>query len=618
MVCFSIYLIVLDSHRYPKRYREAFPMKNILLVYPEIPKITFWSFSYALKLAGKKSAMPPLGLVTIASLFPDTYRVKLVDMNIERLEDRDIQWADAVFVSAMIIQKDSLKVVIDTCNRMGTTIIAGGPYPTSSHEEITGVDHFVLGEVEDTFRNILSDLENGAARKIYHAPGHPDLSETTIPRFDLLDLKSYASMSVQYSRGCPFKCEFCDIWSVYGNRPRVKDPTNFLAELQALYDLGWRGSVFIVDDNFIGNKRRVKSELLPALIDWHRTHHHAFRFFTEASINMADDDVLLSLMRDAGFNEVFIGIETPSVEALKETHKGQNLKTDMLQGIRKIQRYGMGVMAGFILGFDSDNDDIFGQQISFIQTAGIPRAMVGLLIALPGTELYSRMRREGRLVGATGGNNTHNMETNFETRMDATKLKEGYKRVLAEIYDSNLKNYFGRCSKLLENIGETPFYQRDIHLDQLLMLMRSLCRQPFTSYGVQYLRFVGRSLLKHPKRFSEAIALCIIGHHYHTITRETLKAEKVSRALEESYVYLKEQVNTYSATIKSNYREGIRNIVVLWEQKSKTLKKIHKRIDKIHVDFREDVRKNYQDVEEKIRALFNIFEADLIKYGIGI
>lgn len=593
-------------------------MKNILLVYPEIPKATFWSFSYALKLAGKKSAMPPLGLITIASLFPDTYRLRLVDMNIERLEGRDILWADAVFVSAMIIQKDSLKAVIDACNRMKTMVIAGGPYPTSSHREIAGVDHFVLGEVEDTFRDILADLGNGDARKVYYAPDYPDLSRTAIPRFDLLDMKSYASMSVQYSRGCPFKCEFCDIWSVYGNKPRVKDQANFLAELQALYDLGWRGSVFIVDDNFIGNRRRVKSELLPALITWHRAHHHAFRFFTEASINMADDDELLTLMRDAGFNEVFIGVETPSIEALKETHKGQNLKTDMQQAISKIQRHGMGVMAGFILGFDSDRDDIFDRQISFIQDAGIPRAMVGLLTALPGTELFSRMQREGRLTGVTDGNNTHSMETNFETRMDAMKLKEGYKRVLATIYDWNLKNYFARCRKLLDNIGQTPFYQRDIHWDQLLMLLRSVCRQPFTPYGLQYVRFVIWGLFRHPGSFSEAIALSIIGHHYHTITRETLKAEKVSRALEESYAYLKEQINTYSTMVKSHYREGVENIVGLWEQKSKRLEKIQRRVDRIHVDFRSDVKSNYQDVEEKIRRLFQIFEAELIQAGITI
>jgi len=600
------------------RHRETLEMKNILLVYPEVPKNTFWSYNYALKMVGKRSVMPPLGLITVASLFPATYHLKLVDMNIEPLEDGDVRWADAVFVSAMIIQQDSLRHVIETCSRLETKIIVGGPYPTSSHEEIAGVDHFVLGEVEDTFRDILMDLGSGKAKKVYPAPRYPELSEPLIPRFDLLDLKSYGSMSVQYSRGCPFKCEFCDIWSLYGSRPRVKTPSHLLSELETLYDLGWRGSVFVVDDNFIGNKRRVKSELLPALVDWHRDHHFPFRFFTEASINMADDETLLALMRDAGFNEVFVGIETPSAEALKETHKAQNLKINMQKAIRKIQSYGMGVMAGFILGFDSDKDDIFDRQIAFIQEAGIPRAMVGLLTATPGTELFSRLKREGRLLGGTGGNNTHSMETNFRTRMDAGELKEGYTRVLSAIYDSNLKNYFARCSKLLENIGNAPFYQRDIHLDEFLVLVRSVFRQPFTPYGFQYVKFVVKSLFKHPKSFSEAIALSIVGHHYHTITRETLKAERISRALEDSYTHLREQVNVYAETIRSNYREGIQNLVGLWEQKSKTLADIGRRIDGIHVDFRADVREKYRDVEDKIRGLFNVFEPDLMQYGIII
>ena len=242
-------------------------MENILLVYPEVPKNTFWSFKYALKLAGKKSAMPPLGLITVAALFPERYHLKLVDMNIEPLEANDVRWADAVFVSAMIVQKTSLQEVIAACNRMETPVIVGGPYPTTSHREISGVDHFVLGEVEDIFLDVLADLEKGTAKTVYPAPRRPDISRSVIPRFDLLDLKSYSSMAVQYSRGCPFKCEFCDIWAIYGNRPRVKHPDHFLSELDALHALGWQGSVFIVDDNFIGNKHRVKKELLPALID---------------------------------------------------------------------------------------------------------------------------------------------------------------------------------------------------------------------------------------------------------------------------------------------------------------------------------------------------------------
>lgn len=591
-------------------------MENILLVYPEVPKNTFWSFKYALKLAGKKSAMPPLGLITVAALFPERYHLKLVDMNIEPLEANDVRWADAVFVSAMIVQKTSLQEVIATCNRMETPVIVGGPYPTTSHREISGVDHFVLGEVEDIFLDVLADLEKGTAKTVYPAPRRPDISRSVIPRFDLLDLKSYSSMAVQYSRGCPFKCEFCDIWTIYGNRPRVKHPDHFLSELDALHALGWQGSVFIVDDNFIGNKHRVKKELLPALIAWHGNHDYIFRFFTEASINMADDHDLLSLMRDAGFNEVFIGVETPSARGLKETHKVQNLKIDMQQAIRTIQRYGIGVMAGFILGFDSDEDDIFERQISFIQEAGIPRAMVGLLIALPGTELFTRLEKEGRLVGATEGNNTHNMETNFVTKMGAAQLKEGYKKVLAAIYDSNLKNYFARCNKLLDNIGETPFFQRDAHWNEVRTFVRSMFFQSFTPYGIQYLKFMIRNAFKHRKSFSEAVALSVIGHHYYTITRETLKIERVSLALEESYATLREQITIHAALARDNYLEGLQQVVALWEKRRKILNEIGKKIDRIHIDFREDINQKYDDVSERMKNLFTAFEDDLAHLGI--
>jgi len=593
-------------------------MKNILLVYPKVPNNTYWSFKYALKFVNKMSAMPPLGLITVAALFPEEYNLKLIDLNVEPLQEKDIIRADAVFVSAMIVQKDSFQKVVSTCNRLKRPVIAGGPYPTSSHEEITGVDHFVLGEVEDTFKDILTDLKNGTAKKVYPRPERPDMSRSIIPRFDLLDLNSYSSMSVQYSRGCPFKCEFCDIWTIYGNKPRVKNHENFISELEMLYNLGWRGAVFVVDDNFIGNKHRVKKELLPALIEWQKEHNYIFRFFTEASINMADDEDLLSAMRNAGFNEVFIGIETPAIEGLKETDKIQNIRTDMHKAIRTIQNHGIGVMAGFILGFDSDRDDIFDRQISFIQKAGIPRAMVGLLTVLPGTKLSDRLEREGRLKGITDGNNTHNLEANFITKMDSVKLKEGYQKVLATIYDSNLKNYFTRCNRLLDNIGNSHFFSRKIHLDELRILIKSIFRQPFTPYGYQYVKFAIRSFIKHPRTFSEAIALCITGHHYYTITQETLKIERISLDLEKGYSYLSEQLNSYSAILKNNYREGIRNVVELWNQRKDLLEDIGKKIDKIHVDFREDISAKYNEIAKKMGNLFDTFEDDLLKRGKGI
>ncbi len=496
--------------------------RRILLVYPEVPRETYWSFKYALSFIHKKSAMPPLGLVTVASYIPASYQVRLVDENIERLTAKDLDWADMVFVSAMIVQKNSFERVVARARAAGKTVVAGGPYPSGSREEISGVDHFILGEAEEMIPEFFADLEKGRAREIYRAAEKPDMAAARIPRFELLRMKSYASMSIQYSRGCPFHCEFCDIWKVYGNRPRLKSAPAVIAELSALYKLGWRGAVFMVDDNFIGNKARVKDELLPALISWQKANRHPFRFFTEASINLADDDALLSAMRDAAFNEVFIGIETPSMEGLTETGKTQNLKCDMSAAVKKIQSYGIEVMAGFILGFDSDTQDIAERQIAFIQKTGIARAMVGLLTALPGTELYQRLEREGRLLSASDGNNTSKAASNFVTRMDPEDLRRRFCKVLDTIYDENLKNYFERCNMILDNMSHSEVPPRQIHLAELLMAVRSLARQPFTPYGRQYLKFIIRNL-KNPAVFGEAVKFSIVGHHLHTITRQLVQ-----------------------------------------------------------------------------------------------
>ena len=560
--------------------------------------------------------MPPLGLITLAALIPDDeYALKLVDMNVAPLKDEDIKWADAVLVSAMIVQKDSFDQVVSRCNRLGTPVIAGGPYVTSSAEDIRGADHLLKGEVEESFADFLADYQNGRAKKVYSAPIPPDITQAKIPRFDLLDFKAYSSMSVQYSRGCPFTCEFCDIWKVYGSKPRLKSAENMVAEIDALYRLGWRGAVFLVDDNFIGNKRRVKAELLPALTAWQKKHHHTFHFYTEASINMSDDDALLSAMRDAGFNQVFIGIESPSEDALRETGKHQNLKRDMSQAVQRIQHFGMEVMAGFILGFDSDADDIFDRQIRFIQQNGIPQAMVGLLTALPGTDLFLRLAKEGRILKTSGGNNTHCMETNFLTKMDGHKLREGYRKVLAALYDINLKNYFSRCDLLLDNIGKTPFFQRNLTIGQLQIFIKSFFRQPLTRYGFQYVKFLLRNAVKHRSVFAEAVRLGIIGHHFHIITRETIKIDNVSCYLDEKYRYLSQQIQQYRTRTMDNSKEAMQNIVSLWKQKKIILKESRGKIDRIHVDFREDITKKYLEVSDRMKALLMSIERELNQLG---
>jgi len=592
--------------------------KNILLVYPEIPNNTYWSFKYALRFIGKKSAMPPLGLITVAALFPDHYNLKLVDMNIESLQEEEVKKADYVFISAMIVQKESMAGVIEMCNRLKTPVIAGGPYPTSSCDEIKGVDHFILGEVEDEFPEILKNIESGNAPKVYRIPKKPELENSVIPRFDLLNMAAYGTMSIQYSRGCPFQCEFCDIWKVYGNKPRLKSHLRLISELDMLYGLGWRGALFIVDDNFIGNKKRVKEELLPALENWQEKHGYPFNLFTEVSINIAEDDKLLSGMKQAGFTEVFIGIETPDAEALKETRKKQNLKADMKESIRKIQTHGIEVMAGFIIGFDSDTSDVFDRQIEFIQETGIPQAMVGILTALPGTDLYARLESEGRIRFSPQGNNTHCMAANFVTKMDETTLKKGYEKVLSSIYDMNLKNYFTRCNRLMDRLGDLSHFQRKIGLSEMFMLFKSLSYQPFTSYGYQYVKFVSRNLFRHFNIFGEVIRYAIIGHHFHTITQETLKIERIAAHLEAEYIKMKDQIGRYSAAVVDNSVEAIESIARLWKKRKKLMMSINRQIKKIHIDFRNEISIQYAETVEKMNLLFADFENLLVQSGQAV
>jgi len=589
---------------------------NMLLVYPKVPKNTYWSFQYALRFTGKRGNIPPLGLLTVAALFPPDVHLKLIDLNVQPLSDQDLQWADAVFISAMIVQKHSFQEVVKRCRHLGKLIVAGGPYPTVCHQEIHGVDHFVLGEVEECFELFIDDLRAGRADRIYEARQRPDIGSTVVPRFDLLDMRAYASMAVQYSRGCPFRCEFCDIWQIYGNTSRLKSSTAILQELTTIHEMGWRGPIFIVDDNFIGNKRRVKHELLPALRDWQADNGYPFRFYTEASINMATDRELLAGMRACGFDAVFVGIETPCLSALRETGKVQNLKTDMPQAVHTIQRFGIEVMAGFIMGFDNDPDDIAERQIAFIQETGIPQAMVGLLIALPGTQLYRRLQNEDRLLAISDGNNTHCLTTNFKTRMPAYCLKESYKKVLSTIYDPYLKKYFARCNVLLDRLGCTAHQRRRIRWNEIKILLKSLGRQPFTLYGFQYLKFMARHLFQKGGRFPEAVKLSIVGHHFHTMTRALIKGDQVVALMESRYREFNRRLQAYSSAAQDNYREGIQNVLTLWQQMAVTLKVIHKKVERVHIDFRGDIKKKYLEIAQKMEQLLGRLTDELQRTGI--
>jgi radical SAM superfamily enzyme YgiQ (UPF0313 family) len=494
-----------------------------LLIYPKIPD-TYWSFKYAMPFVERKALMPPLGLATIAAMIPNSYDVRIVDMNVEELTDEMLARADLVLVSAMIVQKDSFEDVVARANSLGVPVVAGGPYATSCQADIAGVDYFVLNEGEVTFPRFLADYENGSPRRIYTDATKPSITETPVPRYDLLKMQWYDSVPVQFSRGCPFNCEFCDIVSLFGNRTRTKTPEQFLREMDAAAATGFRGSLFIVDDNFIGNKRKVK-ELLRHIVSWQREHDYPFALSTEASINLAYDEELLDLMVDAGFTMVFVGIETPCAESLESAGKMQNLKQDLVESIHTIQRRGIDVTGGFIIGFDSDPEDIFDRQIEFIEELSIPTAMVGLLMALPNTRLYDRLKEEGRILSLSSGNNTHDIVINFRTKMPEEVLAAGYKRVIAEVYDP--RNYFNRCLALMKRMpsGKNAPKHGSVKMvrpRELRALFRSLVWQTFSPYGLEYVRYVVRGLLINPALVVRMITWAVLGHHYITITNETI------------------------------------------------------------------------------------------------
>jgi radical SAM superfamily enzyme YgiQ (UPF0313 family) len=486
-----------------------------LLVYPEFPD-TYWSFRHALSFEGKRSAYPPLGLLTVSAMLPNWWERRLVDMNIQPLDPSDIEWADVVFASAMIVQKDSLRRVVELCKAEGKRVVIGGPYAASGAKHLPEADHIFLGEAETTLPEFIRDLERGVPKRIYQAAERPALSVAPIPDFHLADLQCYSAMPVQYSRGCPFQCEFCDIIEIYGRVPRTKSNEQMLAELDALFQAGWRGTVFIVDDNFIGNKRNVK-RLLPVLADWSERHGRPFSFLTEASVNLAEDDELLDGMRRAYFRRVFLGIETPVEASLKEAQKGQNLRRNLLDSIRKIQSHGMEVMAGFIVGFDNDPDDIFERQIEFIRESAIPIAMVGLLTALPDTQLWRRLEREGRLLLESTGNNTDG-SLNFIPKMEAARLIEGYKSIMRAIYSPG--EYYQRALDCLERVvsGALESQRNRFSSDVVTLFRIALALGVRDSARGEFWRYLRLALTRHHGKFAEAMRLAAVGYHFRKLT----------------------------------------------------------------------------------------------------
>jgi radical SAM superfamily enzyme YgiQ (UPF0313 family) len=487
---------------------------KILFVYPECPD-TFWSLKHALRIASKKSMLPPLGLLTVAAMLPDDWQKKLVDMSVTVLSDKDIQWADYVFLSGMHIHKQSVNEIISRCKSLGVKIVAGGPLFTSGYENCHDIDHLVLNEAEITLPMFLEDLSQGSAKYIYSSNQWADLTKTPAPLWELVNMKRYACMPIQYSRGCPFSCDFCDVTTLFGNKMRTKSSEQILAELENLYVRGWKDPVFFVDDNFIGNKNKLKSDVLPKIIQWMKQRGHPFTMNTQVSINLCDDEELMIQMVDAGFDTVFVGIETPDEESLAECRKSQNKNRDLVACVKKLQSFGLQVQGGFILGFDSDKPSIFARLTDFIQESGIVTAMVGLLNAPPGSKLYTRLLKEKRLLKASSGDNT-DMSMNFIPKMSYEELSEGYKRVVSKIYSPKL--YYERLVTFLRDYRPLQRNRFRLHTYDIKAFLKSVWVLGLRAEGRRYYwKLVFWSLLRRPRLLPLAITLAVYGFHFRKI-----------------------------------------------------------------------------------------------------
>jgi radical SAM superfamily enzyme YgiQ (UPF0313 family) len=500
-----------------------------LLVQAESPP-TYWGYQHSLPFIGKRAALPPLGLATLAAHLPATWSPRIRDLHLAPLADADLAWADAVLVSGMLAQAASIRAVLARARSLGKRTVLGGPAATTSPDAFPEASHVFQGEAEGRLELLVAALEGRRAAPRVLSPadvGRPDLATARVPRFDLLELDAYATLSLQVSRGCPFSCEFCDIVEVFGRVPRVKAPAQVIAELEALWRLGARGPLFLVDDNFIGN-RRAAARILAAVAAWQRTHGAPFDLVTEASIDLAAHPALLAAMVEAGFSAVFVGIESPSAEALASAGKRQNLRLDAVEAVRTLTRAGLEVYCGLIVGFDTDDERIFDRQAELVAALPVARAMIGILSALPGTALWRRLEREGRLRGPPTGDQFG--RPNFDPAMGEARLLEGYRRLLATVYDEDA--YFRRCALLLDFV---PAGAGALRAGALRTLARTVWRLGLRGERRRWFwRLLARGLRRGGlAAVPRAVTLAVVGEHLVRYTAEEV-LPRIARLLDEA------------------------------------------------------------------------------------
>lgn len=486
-----------------------------LLISPRFPE-SFWGYNHALKIVNKQSLLPPLGLLTVAAILPESWDKRLVDVNVRPLTEDDLAWADIVFVGGMGVQWENARDVIARAKAAGKRVVAGGPLFTAGYALFQNVDHFVLNEAELTLPPFIADMEAGRPKRMYRTRDHADMSTSPIPLWKIADLSAYYVAGVQYSRGCPFDCDFCNVTAMLGRKPRIKSAAQVIAELDALYAAGWRGHIFFVDDNLIGNKRALRDDLLPALIQWQKTHGH-LPLCTQASVNLADDEPLMESMVEAGFDTIFVGIESSDPAALQECHKGQNRNRDLVAEVKKLQRAGLEVQAGFILGFDHDSDATFQQQVDFIQKSGIVTAMVGQLQAPPGTRLLARLTVEGRVTGISMGDNTDG-NTNVLPKMGVEKLRAGHAWVLNTIYSPQY--YYERLRTFLAEYPPSR-HPQPLNVEDVVGFLRAAWRLGIRgAERTEFWKLLAWTIRHRPSLLGHAVRLACYGYHNRLVAEQ--------------------------------------------------------------------------------------------------